>query len=234
MLAEPQTEASHFALWNNKMRIEYLSKPAVEPVLLDECKEHLRIDGTHEDTYLAALIASSRAALEASTGLHFVSRSVNLYLDSWGLNAPFGLKQTGCSEHLVPIGGSVSGMANRLVLPLRPIAAITSIGVFNGDDSLTVWPAENYVFSPGLEPVLSLRQGGSWPSVALQYNGIQITADVGFGASWNNVPDDIRHALLALVAYQYYHRGDTALDGENLLSQSGAAGLVAAYRQVRL
>ncbi len=216
------------------MRIEYQSKPAVEPILLDECKEHLRIDGPHEDSYLDALITSSRAALEASTGLHFISRPVNLYLDNWRLNVPFVPGRIGFREHVVPAGGGIAGTANHLVLPLRPIAGITSISVFNTDESLTVWPAENYTFSPGLEPVLRLRTGVSWPNVFLQSDGIKITVDAGFGPSWNDVPDDIRHALLTLVAYQYYHRGDTALASESLLRQSGAKGLVSAYRQVRV
>ncbi len=60
---------------------------------------------------------------------------------------------------------------------------------------------------------------------------LRIRARAGFGLNHNLVPADIRHAVLILTAYFYHYRGDDQADA---IAKSGAAALMAPYRDFRL
>lgn len=221
------------------MRTVIISPPACEPVLLDEFKDHLRLDGSDEDAPLGALISSARNLVENYLNLYLVDRTLALYLDKWPLQDGLGT-----SSHSIPWwSGTASGAlslldraASSIVLPLRPVSDISSINMIAPDGTETLWSADNYQLRPGLSPLIALQSGRRWPAAGRAVDGIKITLISGFGSSWNAVPASLRQATLMLASHLYANRGDTSANSSSYsaIAASGAAGLLAPYRERRL
>lgn len=209
------------------MRTEFLSGPATEPLLLDEVKTHLRIDGTSQDADLGALITASRVAVETYTGLVLINRQAAVFIDAWpGDMGKMPWWQGVAAGSLA----AFSRMTEYLPLPLRPVSAIAAVTIYDADSEGSEWDTAAYGLRPGLEPTL-YRQKGSWPKPGRAADGIRIDLTVGFGESWNAVPADIRQALLTLVAYLHESRGDT---GGDAIKACGAAPLLAPYMRKQI
>lgn len=209
------------------MRIETLAAPMVEPLLLAEVKDHLRLDGPDHDAGLGALIVAARNVVEQHTGLALISRPVAVFLDDWPNSRVAMPWWQGTAD------GSLSALqreTDQVPLPVRPVDTITSVTIKDTLGQENTWAAEHYQLKPGMMPVLHCVTG-SWPQPGQPVDGIRVTLTAGFGDSWNDVPADIRQALLQLIAHQYTNRGDTP---SNALEDSGAGRLLMPYRQVRL
>lgn len=211
------------------MRIETLIPAATDALLLDEVRNHLRIGGADDDATLATLARTAEGLMEAYLGAALVARDTVIYLD--GLpectDAPACWWQ-GTREG--PMSWA-TGEGRALLLPLRPLIALSEIAVWQAG-AWQVWDSAHYSASLGIMPSLQLAGGALWPRPQRASEGIRITARFGFGENWNAVPATIRHALLQLVAWLYTHKGDE--DSENAIERSGAAAMVASFRKVRL
>ena len=217
------------------MHSTYITDPLNEPVLLDELKDHLRLDGAAEDAGLGAFITTARTLIEQHADLVLVNRDIALYLDRW--------PRTSAAGGDVPWwAGTASGAmslldraASTALLPVRPVSSVASIAVVAPDDSETVWAADNYQLTPGLSSRITLVSGRRWPVPGRAADGIKITLTAGFGPSWNSVPASVRQAVLMLASYLYANRGDARSDGSSgAIIASGAASLLAPYRERRL
>jgi len=184
--------------------------PALEPVSLAEAKAHLRVDGTAEDALIQSLIVTSRLHIEAALGLALITQSWSYFLDRWP-------------------------KAGRLQLPLRPVAAIAHVRVWNDEgtsDSLD--PASFLLDGHGMPPRLVSLSGAAEIAPMRAANGIEIGFTAGFGAATDDVPAPIRHALLLLVAHWYENREPVQIGvGVNAVPAM-VSDLLAPYRRRRL
>jgi len=213
------------------MRIVQTSTPNREPLLLDEVKEHLRIDSDHEDAKIAGLIAAARAAVEMASGLYLIDREIDIFIDGWGDIQPVGVKSChGDLDHVVPS----NAFNSKALLPLKPVSGVNAIVLIDEEDSETEWNAANYQLQAGLEPKLSLTSGASWPTPPRRIEGIKISLTTGFGSDWNAVPETLRQAIMMMATKLYVARGDEDMSQVNLLKSSGASELLQSFRQVRI
>jgi uncharacterized phiE125 gp8 family phage protein len=156
-----------------------ITPPAVLPVSLEDARRHLRVDATDEDFYIDGLI---RAAVA--------------YLDGWnGILAKCLINQTWSQ--------SFTSLSDPLRLALRPVSSITSIG--HGDDS----PQEaldplTYQLTTDSIGAKVVAVSGAWPSL----DDVTITYVAGYGAAANDVPGNIRHAILLIVGAMFENRED--------------------------
>lgn len=213
------------------MRIVQTSMPNREPLLLDEVKEHLRIDSDHEDAKIAGFIAAARAAIETASGLYLIDRDIEVFIDGWGDLQLVGSKNChGDLDYIVPS----NAFNKQALLPLKPVCAVSAVTLIDGEDSETEWNAANYQLQAGLEPKLSLTSGASWPTPPRRVEGIKISLTAGFGPDWNAVPETLRQAIMMMATKLYVARGDEDMSQVNLLKSSGASGLLGSFRQVRI
>ncbi len=213
------------------MRILQTSAPSREPVLLDEVKEHLRIDSDHEDAKIVGFIASAREAIETATGLYLIDRNIDVFIDGWGSLQPLGSER--CYDDLDYIVPSNASIAVAL-LPLKPVSVVNAITLIDEEGTETEWNATNYQFQPGLEPKLRLANGASWPIPSSRFEGIKISVTAGYGSDWNVVPEALRQAIMMMATKIYVCRGDNDVSQVNLLKSSGAGGLLQSFRRVRI
>lgn len=214
------------------MRVQTIDIPAHTAILLDEVKDHLRIDGAEEDAALGALVAAATSVIESHLDLALVNRTVKLHLNHW--------VGPGNSDAEAPWWNGVADGAISMVqpetyhvaLPVKPLQSISAVEITVAGGSTVEWGADNYYLKPGLTPALVRKYGRAWPVPGIAVDGIKITAVAGFGPDWNHVPASLRQALLMLVTHLYYNRGDA--EAANSLKASGAEALLAVYRGMRL
>jgi uncharacterized phiE125 gp8 family phage protein len=177
--------------------------PVAEPVTLGEAKAYLRIDHDAEDALVMALIAASRRQVEAMTGLALMTQGWSFFADDWPAQGEFAL-------------------------PLHPLIAVEELKVHGEEgEPAEIDPAHYYVDRWARPARLILRER-NWPRPGRIANGIELAATLGFGGEAGDVPEDLRQAILRLVAHWHERRGDG--QGRPL----GFDALIAPYRAVRL
>jgi uncharacterized phiE125 gp8 family phage protein len=195
------------------MSLQRLSGPADEPISLAQAKLYLRVDGDAEDAAIGLLISAARALFERETGLVLLEQ-----VWEWTL------------DHLPAPG--VDGRRT-LEVPLGPVSAISDFVVRDGDGGEVDIPSTDYVLDLASQlPRLVEAKRALWPAPKAAAAGIRLVFTAGFGADAENVPADIRQALLALIAETYDKRG--LGEGELDLASPRVAALVAPYRRARL
>jgi len=214
------------------MYSNFITEPLNEPILLEELKDHLRLDGSSEDASLGAFITTARTLVEQYADLVLVNRDIALYLDRWPRISAEGKGVPWWSGTASGAISSLGHAASTALLPVRPISNVTAISVVAPDNSATLWAAENYQLTPGLTPKITLAAGRRWPVPGRAADGVKITLTAGFGPSWNSVPASLRQATLMLASHLYANRGDSTSSAA--IAASGAAGLLAPYIRRRL
>lgn len=64
------------------MYLRMVTPPAIEPITLEEAKQHMRVDGNDDDSLISALITAARQRAEEYTKRAFITQSWELALDS--------------------------------------------------------------------------------------------------------------------------------------------------------
>lgn len=192
------------------MALALTSPPAVEPVSVAEAKDHLRVDQDHEDALIASLILTSRLHIETALGLALIDQAWQWTFDTW----PKRMRT--------------------VTLPLRPVSAITEIATRDEADAVTVMAADAYELDGNHVPPRLIRKADQWPAPGKMHGGIEISFIAGFGASADDVPQPIRHALMLLVAHWYEHRDPIEIGSERAAVPGAVSTLLTPYRMTRL
>ena len=183
-----------------------VTPPAAEPVSLADAKAHLRAEHAAEDELIGTLITTARRHAEAKTGLAFITQKWLHYRDGWP------------AESALP-------------LPLAPLISIEEVAVFGADDIKAVLdPAHYCVDAASRPPRIVMRDARVWPAPGRIANGISVSATFGFGPGQDDVPEQLRQAVLLLVAHWYDHRGNANPPPVPLT----VAALLAPFREARL
>ncbi len=187
-----------------------LAGPAAEPVTLAEAKAFLRVDDSAEDAFITTLITAARLHVEGTTGRALIAQTWRVSLDDWPTN-------------------------REVQLPIGPMVSLTSVTVFDADGvgsdlSLVQFQPETNavparVFLPTTidgQPVMRDRAA------------IQIDYVAGYGTDPEDVPMDIRQAVLSLIGYWFEHRDAVVIAGSGAIVPAGFDRLISAYRAIKL
>jgi uncharacterized phiE125 gp8 family phage protein len=194
------------------MTLQLVTPPAVEPVALADAKAFARVATDHEDALIAQLVAAARQRVEAETGRALIARTYRETLDRWDL----------------PGRRAAGGMQFRLVMP--PLVAVSSVTLFDAEDTGTLWPAEEYFVDTAADLGRIAVRSGAFPIPGRRMAGIEIVFDAGYGAAPEDVPETLREAVLRLTADAYLNREGGAARPLPMAVQ----GLLAPYKRVRL
>ncbi len=187
-----------------------LAGPAIEPVTLAEAKAFLRVDAEAEDGLITTLISAARLHVEGTTARALIAQSWRLVLDCWP--------------------------ADRVVsLPVGPVISLTAVTAYDSEGDPHDIPLAQFLAETEVAParlMLPLSVAGMPPLRERQ--GIEVDYAAGYGADREDVPVDLRQALLVLVAYWFEHRDAVIMAGSGSVVPSGFDRMVAPYKRVRL
>ena len=184
-----------------------ISPAAESPLSLDAAKAFLRVGDAAEDSFISDLIQSARERMEQVAGLALVTQTVRVTWSDWP--------------------SSIQGRGARL--PISPVRQLLSVTVRDADGASSLH-ADRFQILCGR---IYLRPWSMLPPVPVG-GRIEIDIEAGFGAA-ADLPEDLREALLHLIAAMYAARTPGAYD---ISTQGGlpdnVQAILNARKQVRL
>ncbi|KIN60746.1 GTA protein [Sulfitobacter noctilucae] len=180
-------------------------------VPVEAFKAHLRLgsgfgpDDT-QDAVLNSFLRAAIAAVEARTGKVLLQREFSTTVTKWRNSEAF-------------------------TLPAAPIVEVASVERVTRDGqrslvSAAVWWLEKDNLTPMLRAT-----GNSLPPVPMS-GSVVITFAAGFASVWEDVPADLRQAVLMLAAHYYEYRHDTGLSKGCM--PFGVSSLIERYKHIRI
>ena len=157
--------------------------PSVYPITVSEVKEHARIDGSSEDSYIQALIYAVTSAAEVFLGMALIEQTLVMSLDVWP--------------------------EEPLCLPRPPLMNIVKVEMLDEDDVATEYATTNYyAVSPGSgQGELCVKYASTPPLNLVRFHGgYLVTWKAGYGATAISVPAPIRQGLISWVSRAYEDR----------------------------
>lgn len=134
------------------------------------------------DPELTAMIAAARHQAERYTGAGFIAQGWTMTVDAF------------------PTNGVIQ-------LPRGPVLSIDEVIYLGSDGSEQELDEDSYVLDQGtLSATLSLASGVSRPTTATQRGAVTIAFTVGYGETAEDVPADIKAAILLRVGDLYRNR----------------------------
>jgi uncharacterized phiE125 gp8 family phage protein len=179
-------------------------RPLHEPVTTEELKAHLRLE-EEDEASLQALIATARLMVEAQTGLRLMTQI-------WSQVFPYQLH------------GSVR-------LSHWPIRLLKTISIL-GDTPLAL-DLDKFVFMREGRPARVRPKTGDWPQLRSSQYGFSFDIEVGFGSERNDVPEDLRYAVLVLAA-EWYESNDWNAHASAAIISPQVMNLLQPHRQIHL
>ena len=174
-----------------------------------EFRDHLQLgsgfaDDGYQDAVLVPHLRAAIATVEAETGKAVFRRSFRQVISAW------------------------REMAHQ-VLPVAPVAAITSFTVTDPSGAVEVIPASGYRLTEDAHRPALRWLGLVLPTIPVGGKA-EITFEAGFSVDWAGVPSDLKLAVLQLAALFYEARSG----GAEMGIPAGVAALLKAHKPVRL
>jgi uncharacterized phiE125 gp8 family phage protein len=212
-------------------RLSLVAAPSEEPVTLEEVKNHLKIDTSDEDTLLTNLITVARQLAESYTRIVFITQTWKMFLDDFPIQKKSNSLNWWSGVRQLPI--SILNKTSDIELPLPPLQSITHIKTYDNDNVSTIFDSDNYYVSTydgyfATKGRITIKDGVSWPDFTRNADGIEIQFVAGYGAK-NEVPQQIKQALLEEIAYRYENRGECK---ETIITSPVSLGLLDSFRVI--
>lgn len=213
------------------MSLTLVTPPEVEPLLLDETKDHLEVSYSDRDAMIRTLILVARQRCEGATRRTLITQTWDLFLDQWPTwDGYHGGNVFEPVNTLLPAGGYVC-------LPKAPLQSITFVKYVDLAGNTQTWDPSNYLVET---PVgdrcargrLSLGWVKVWPVIRPTMNAIQIRMVTGYGDEADDVPAILRQAMLLDIGTLYETR-ESVLTGNRAASIEIVSTSREIYKQYR-
>lgn len=185
------------------MNYTLVTAPTSEPITLDEAKLHLRVDSNVEDALINALIKAARSQVENDTWRSLITQTWKLNMDSSEVKTFTGVTKS-------------------------PIQSITHIKYFDINVVQQTLSTGSYQADILNEPTrIKINQ---MPQMADQMNAMEIQFVSGYGVA-ASVPQELKEAMLLLIAHWYEHREAVTVGNMKKLP-NGYDALITPYKLI--
>jgi len=162
--------------------LELVTGPVNASLTLAEAKAQLRIDFDDDDTLLTNLIHTAEAHVD---GLGDLGRA--MITQTW---AQYENQSPGWVR-----------------LHMTPVQSLTSVEYYDADGVLQTATLSDFeLWRDGDFMVCKPKDGAQWPTADSRPDAIKITYVAGFGDASTDIPENIRQAMLMLIAHLYENR----------------------------
>ena len=162
-----------------------------EIIPLNEIKNWLKVDGPQDDYILGSLLSSCIDYAEKYTGIYFIERSVTISFA--------GLQTTKYEQYPY------------IDLPKPYISSVEAVESIQ-DSTATLIPVSYYTFK-NINNIGRVIFTTTLTYDILEPYPFKVYFTSGFGANSADVPDVIKTAIKAHIAYLYENRGDVQSEG---------------------
>jgi uncharacterized phiE125 gp8 family phage protein len=183
-----------------------LSAPALEPLTLGEAKAYLRVEHDDDDDLIGALIASTRAEIEASTRRALVTQRWRVIRDAWPAD-------------------------QRIVLTPAPLRELVAARVYDEASVAHALDVQAFVLDTSAAPGVIWFAPWAVASPGRALAGIELDVECGYGDAASDVPAPLRQAIRILLAHRYENRGLASVSDAGPAS---LAALIAPYWAISL
>lgn len=191
------------------MNLTRVTAPASNPVTLTEAKAHLRVDDSDSDTLISALIAAAVAMIDGphGIGIAMMTQTWRYVLDCFPayIRLPLTPVQDGI------LSDSPAGVT------------ITYVDTAGATQTLAT---SDYRLSGG---ILEPAYGEAWPGTRTVRGAVTIDFEVGWGDA-DDVPQDLKAAILLTVGHLYEHREAVVADATPAELPLGVKAILDRYR----
>ena len=179
--------------------------PSTEPVSLKEAKNHCRVDDdiTNDDSLIRSFIKAARQKAETYTRRQLITATYELHLDAF---------------------------PHTISPPRPPLIDVTSIKYWDADGAEQTVHSDDYqVDVASTVGRIRPNKDKSWPSTYGEMGDVVVEYVAGYG-NRDQVPDQIKSAILLIVGHLYEHR-ETVIVGTGAVPlPHGANDLLYPYR----
>lgn len=158
------------------MRFLALDPPAVLPALLEELKDNRRIVDTADDADMARLLSAAVTTVEQMASRPLVSRRYRGFLD---------------------------GFAGPIKIDKPRVLALNAIGYDDADGNAQSVLPGHVDLGTEYVPAKVCAPPEGWPVTSGQSGCVRVDFTSGYGPSWNDVPENARHAVIMLAGHWY-------------------------------
>ncbi len=146
---------------------------------LEQAKETLHVSGTDHDARIDALIDAATSFAEKYQQRKYLTQTCVDYCDAWP----------------------------RIIRPRwSPLLAVSQIRYKDSAGTWQTLSSTKYDVDVDSQPGRIVEAYScSWPGVRGDANGIEVTYTAGYGTAADDVPQEIRHAILLLVYDWFYN-----------------------------
>lgn len=162
--------------------------PSIEPVTVDQLKDHLRISGTDEDTILGYYISAARLYCENFQGRSYITTVWKYTLDEF---------------------------PDIIYVPRPPLQSSgLSIKYYDTNGVQQTLSSSVYQVDIQSEPGRIVEAyGQTWPSIRDMINAVELNFKAGYGDAAANVPENNKLAVKLLAGWYYENREDLETAG---------------------
>jgi uncharacterized phiE125 gp8 family phage protein len=163
------------------MALKIINPPVVEPISLEEVKQHLRIAGSDEDIILLSMIKQAREFCEDFQNKKYITQTLELVIDSFPRYNYISFRN--CS----------------------PVQCVESIKYYDTNGQEFIFDNNNYIVdTDSFVNRIVLGYCKLWPIVQLQpINAVRIRFTAGFGDGVESVPETVKWAMILHMRLLY-------------------------------
>lgn len=195
------------------LRPRRIAAPAARILSLADAKAHLRVDSDADDSLIESYILAAERHLDGYSGI---------------LGRPLITQTWRAQWQTWP--------AHYLALPFPDIESVI-VEYHDTDNTLQTLPSGQYRLIEGARGgMLEWDDSFSAPSLYSRSDAVRVDMVCGYGASSNELPADIVHAVKLLIGAWYENRENTAIGVSvtELPSSVNLDGLLYKYRRMGL
>lgn len=189
-----------------KGTLKLITPPSATPVTLAEAKEYLRVDESADDLRITSMIKAATSRLEAAADVKFITQTWDYFLDRF----PVTMNDVWWDGTVEAPISMFESPTRTIEIPVGPIQSVGGFFTYDDDDTEYTFSNSNLsVDTSSNYGRLTLKLGQTWPSTVLRgNNGIRIRTTVGLSTDAAGLAEDIKNAVLLMVAAMYEARGD--------------------------
>lgn len=194
------------------MATELLVPPTMEPMSLDEAKDHLRVDQETDDAYITGLVIAARQLVESDTRRALLTQTWQLTLDDQWPDEEIWkrIRNRNISAYYDSSVRQPIRPRKLIVLPRPPVQSVVSINYLSSDgtfSNLTLDPSQ-YVLKKLETGEFGIRPapGVTWNLLPNEPDAATVVVKCGYGDNSGSIPEPLRIAMLLLIAQWYDQR----------------------------